>query len=196
MKILIMGDSWAADWSQKHSEYLGWPNILAEQHKVTNIAQAGVSQYSIVLQLNSINPLDYDRVVCSITSPYRVYTPQHPVHTDGLHADSDLIYTDIEYHSITHTNNPRLQSALQYFEHHFDTDNAEFVNELIVNYILAELDTNDSIITSNIQGNDELVTEHTYCDGHGIWQSYPGKINHLSEEGNQLFADSINTLLN
>ena len=89
-----------------------------------------------------------------------------------------------------------MQSAKQYFEHHFDRTHAEFVNELIVEHILSQLDTNDTVITSNIQGNDQLVTEHIYCDGHGIWQSYPGKINHLSEEGNQLFADSINTLLN
>ena len=196
MKILIMGDSWAADWSQKHSEYLGWPNILAEQYDVTNIAQAGVSQYSIVRQLDTVRPLEYDRVICSITSPYRVYTPRHPVHTEGLHVDSDLIYTDIEYHSTGRPNNSRLQSAKQYFEHHFDRTHAEFVNELIVEHILSQLDTNDTVITSNIQGNDQLVTEHIYCDGHGIWQSYPGKINHLSEEGNQLFADSINTLLN
>ena len=51
MNILIIGDSWAADWSQKHSQYPGWPNILAEEFNVTNIAQAGVSQYSITQQL-------------------------------------------------------------------------------------------------------------------------------------------------
>ena len=62
VKILLMGDSWAADWSSKHSEYLGWPNILAEQFDVTNIAQAGVSQYSIVKQLHSVKPYDYDKV--------------------------------------------------------------------------------------------------------------------------------------
>ena len=196
MKILILGDSWAADWSQKHSEYLGWPNILAEQHKVTNIAQAGVSQYSIVKQLDTQKLLEYDKVICSITSPYRVYTARHPVHTEGLHANSDLIYTDIEYHSIDRPNNIRLQSAKQYFEHHFDTSHAEFVNKLIVKHILDQLEVNKSIITSNIKDNDELVSDHIYCNGHGIWQSYPGKINHLSEEGNQLFADSINTLLN
>ena len=82
-----------------------------------------------------------------------------------------------------------------YFLHHFDTEHAEFVNELIVNYLLDQLDTNDTIITSNIEGNDVFTTEHVYCDGHSIWQSYPGKINHLSEEGNLLFADSIKTLL-
>jgi len=195
MKILLMGDSWAADWSSKHSEYLGWPNILAEQFDVTNIAQAGVSQYSIVKQLHSVKPYDYDKVVCSITSPYRVYTPQHPVHTEGLHANSDLIYTDIEHHHAESDYNVKLNSALGYFLHHFDTDHAEFVNELLVNYLLEQLDTNDTIITSNIEGNDVFTTEHVYCDGHSIWQSYPGKINHLSEEGNLLFADSIKTLL-
>lgn len=195
MKILIIGDSWAADWSQQHSEYQGWPNILADRYDVTNIAQAGVSQYSIVKQLNSIVPWEYDKIVCSITSPYRVYTPKHPVHQSGLHANSDLIYTDIEHHLTEQPDNKRIQSAIGFYKHHFDTEHAEFVNELIVNHILDQLDPNESVITSNIEGNDSLTTEHVYCDGYSIWQSYPGKINHLSEEGNLLFAESISTLL-
>ena len=120
MNVLILGDSWAADWSEQYSEYLGWPNIVAEQHTVTNIAQAGVSQYSILKQLDTVQPQDYDAVIISITSPYRVYTPQHPVHTSGLHTNSDLIYTDIEHHATENPDNKRLQSAKAYFEHHYD----------------------------------------------------------------------------
>ena len=93
-----MGDSWAADWSSQYDQYQGWPNILAERHSVTNIAQAGVSQYSINQQLYDIDISDYDHIIVSITSPYRLYTPKHPVHIAGLHANSDLIYTDLEYH--------------------------------------------------------------------------------------------------
>ena len=43
MKLLILGDSWQADWNVKHNTYPGWPNLLANEFDVTNIAQAGVS---------------------------------------------------------------------------------------------------------------------------------------------------------
>ena len=196
MKILIIGDSWAADWSQQHSEYQGWPNILADRYDVTNIAQAGVSQYSIVKQLNSIVPWEYDKIVCSITSPYRVYTPKHPVHKPGsLHEHSDLIYTDIEHHHRTSDYNKRLNSAIGYFLHHFDTDQAEFMHELLVDWCLTKLDKSNTIVTSNIADNSRYVKQHTYCNGFDIWNTYPGKINHLSAEGNEVFARNIEVLI-
>ena len=120
MNILILGDSWSADWNIKYTDYPGWPNIIAQKYTVTNIAQAGVSQYSILKQLDTIQPLDYDMVIISITSPYRVYTPQHPVHTSGLHANSDLIYSDIDHHASKFPDNKRLHSARAYFEDHYD----------------------------------------------------------------------------
>ena len=196
VKILIMGDSWAADWSSKHSEYPGWLNILASSHDVTNIAQAGVSQYSICKQMYDIHVTDYDKIIISITSPYRVYTPIHPVHhTDQLHGSADLIYTDIEHHSKYEQYNPRLASAKDYFEHHFDITQAEFTHHLYVDWCLNRLDCDNTVVTSNIEHNSEYVGAHTYCDGFGIWNTYPGRINHLSAEGNEVFAGNMQTLL-
>ncbi len=196
MNILIIGDSWAADWSQKHSQYPGWPNLLAEEFNVTNIAQAGVSQYSITQQLKNIYPAEYDRVIVSITSPYRLYTPLHPVHTEGLHANSDLIYTDLEYHLSEQPNNKRIQSAIGFYKHHFDTKHAEYLHHLLVEDTLKDCDNNYTLVTSNIYDNEQYVPAgFRYCEGHGIYQSYPGRINHMSEEGNQLFADSMKLLL-
>lgn len=191
MNVLILGDSWAADWSEQYSEYLGWPNIVAEQHTVTNIAQAGVSQYSILKQLDTVQPQDYDAVIISITSPYRVYTPQHPVHTSGLHTNSDLIYTDIEHHATENPDNKRLQSAKAYFEHHYDLDYAETIHHSMVDRCLSRLDNRNTIVTSNIKNNIDFVGGHSYIDGYPVYQSYPGKINHLSAEGNQIFSDII-----
>lgn len=191
-----MGDSWAADWSSQYDQYAGWPNILAERHSVTNIAQAGVSQYSINQQLYDIDISDYDHIIVSITSPYRLYTPRHPVHTEGLHANSDLIYTDLEYHLTLQPDNKQIQSAIGFYQHHFDTEHAEYIHELLVQDLLSQLDYNNTIITSNIAHNSEVVDHmFSYADGHSIYQSYPGKINHMNEEGNQLFANSMETLL-
>jgi len=195
MNILILGDSFAADWSEQHTEYLGWPNIIAQQHTVTNIAQAGVSQYSILKQLGTVQSLDYDMVIISITSPYRVYTPQHPVHTAGLHANSDLIYTDIAHHTAEYPDNKRLHSARAYFEDHYDLDYADTIHHNMVDNCLNGLDSRNTIVTSNIEHNSEYVGGHLYIDGFPVFQSYPGKINHLSSEGNQIFAKEITKLL-
>ena len=99
--ILIIGDSFAADWSTKYKDYLGWPTLLAQSHTVTNLAQAGVSEHKIYKQLCSVQDLSvYDVVIVAHTSPFRVPTKRHPMHSkDVLHKDADLIYTDIEYHS-------------------------------------------------------------------------------------------------
>ena len=191
MKILILGDSWAADWSGQYSEYLGWPNIVAQKHTVTNIAQAGVSQYSILKQLDAVQPLEYDRIIISITSPYRVYTPQHPVHTSGLHANSDLIYTDCEHHATELPHNHRLLSAVAYFEHHYDLEYADTIHHSMVDLCLNRLDNRNTIVTSNIDHNSDYVGGYQYLDGYPVYQSYPGKINHLSAEGNEIFADII-----
>lgn len=196
MQILILGDSWAADWSSQYDQYAGWPNILAENHHVTNIAQAGVSQYSISQQINQVTPADYDCVIISITSPYRLYTPQHPVHTQGLHANSDLIYTDLEYHLSEQPDNDRIQSAIGFYRHHFDTVHAEYVHQLLVADTLKNCDDNYTLVTSNIYDNKQYVPAgFRYCEGHEIYQSYPGRINHMNSEGNQLFANQLERLL-
>ena len=195
MNILILGDSWAADWNVKYTEYLGWPNTIAQQHTVTNIAQAGVSQYSILKQLDTIQPLDYDVIIISITSPYRVYTPQHPIHTSGLHANSDLIYSDIEHHASKFPDNKRLHSAVAYFEDHYDLGYADTIHHNMVDNCLNRLDNRNTIVTSNIKHNSEYVGEFMYIDGYPVFQKYRGKINHLSLEGNQIFAKEIIKLL-
>ena len=57
-KLLIAGDSFAADWTIKYKGE-GWVNTLCEDYDVTNVAQAGVSEYKIYNQLKTnknINP--------------------------------------------------------------------------------------------------------------------------------------------
>ena len=51
-KILICGDSFAADWSKKY-DGVGWVNMIENEHVVTNIAEAGVSEYKIYKQLGA-----------------------------------------------------------------------------------------------------------------------------------------------
>ena len=53
-KLLIAGDSFAADWTIKYKGE-GWVNTLCKDYDVTNIAQAGVSEYKIYNQLKKID---------------------------------------------------------------------------------------------------------------------------------------------
>ena len=102
MKVLICGDSFAADWTVKYTGK-GWPNLIAENYTVTNLAQAGCSEYKIYLQLASANLDQYDAIIVSHTSPNRLPVEVHPVHSnDPLHKNSDLIYTDLKGHIDTH----------------------------------------------------------------------------------------------
>ena len=96
-KILICGDSFAADWTVKYNDYLGWPNLLAQNYNVKNIAQAGVGQFKIYKQLQSVNIKDFDVVISSYTSPYRVHTYNHPVHSN------DLLHKNCDAHGHTRT---------------------------------------------------------------------------------------------
>jgi hypothetical protein len=138
MKLLIIGDSFAADWSVKYPKVFGWPNLLSNDHEVTNLAQAGVSEYKILQQLLSADLNQYDIVVVVHTSPYRVTTRQHPVHyADALHSKADLLLTDIEYHArwYKRVTNRALRSAYEWFLYHFDAEYQETVYNLMVDRI-------------------------------------------------------------
>ena len=63
MKVLVVGDSFAADWSVKHKNSVGWPNLLAKDFDVTNLAQAGVSEYKIYQQVLSVDTCQFDLVL-------------------------------------------------------------------------------------------------------------------------------------
>jgi hypothetical protein len=141
MKILVIGDSFAADWTVKYKGF-GWTNLLADQFDVTNLAQAGVSEYKIYKQILSIADLSvFDLIIVSHTSPYRVHTRLHPIHTgDLLHNNADLIYSDIEYHAHTLRGyfNRSLRFAVGFFVHHNDEEYQETVITSEVDFSAAE----------------------------------------------------------
>ena len=61
-KILICGDSFSSDWSPEYPDCQGWPNLLAKDYKVTNLSQAGCSEYRIYKQIKSKNLDNFDFV--------------------------------------------------------------------------------------------------------------------------------------
>ena len=187
-KILIIGDSFAADWTVKYNNYLGWPNLLAEQHQVTNLAECGVSEYKIYRQLLSAGNLDqYDTVIVSHTSPYRIETRQHPVHThDSLHANADLIYSDIEYHAgkIVNFFNRSLTAARGFFLYHYDNEYYETTYRLYREKIMSMLTGRPVMVLHALHSNKLFITESTVLDVTELAVVEPGLINHFSVTGN------------
>ena len=199
MKILIIGDSFAADWSVKYTDYPGWPELLAHEHDVTNLAQAGISEYRILQQLESVADLaQFDLVIVSHTSPYRVHTRRHPVHhRDPLHLSADLILSDIEYHAgrIQNWLNPGLKSALGFFHYHFDEKYYETVYTMFRERINQRLAGKQVIVINNLPDNLKFATEPVVLDFSADWKENRGLINHFSEVGNRLIHKQINNII-
>lgn len=193
MRVLISGDSFAADWSIA-KDVVGWPNLLARDFDVVNVAQAGCGEYKIYKQLQASNLSQFDAIVVAHTSPNRLYVKEHPVHhSSKLHQNSDLIYADIkEYAEI----DDRLDGIVDYFENYFDIEYAEFVHNLICKEIDSFLQPfNGKVIHitgfdwNNLYKFDSMQNfSNLAAYGHGF-------ANHFDDSGNQTVYQSIKKMI-
>lgn len=195
-KILIAGDSFAADWSIKYQDYMGWPGMLQRHFQIDNVAQAGCSEYRILKQLASRDLLEYRCIIVCHTSPDRVYTREHPVHSkDSLHHSSDLIYSDINYHAkkISGWLDAKLQSARAYFLYHYSEEYQNYVYEKIRNDIDIMSEKMPVIHVNNFAHTYHYHHDLDFVDTNRL---YPGLINHLSPQGNWLVYQEILKFIN
>ncbi len=177
MKILIAGDSFAAEWPTSEK---GWVDLLAENHRVTNVAQAGCSEYRILKQIQSQDLNTFDLVIVSHTSPSRVYTREHPLHKDGFHKNCDLIANDIERVSFF---NDSLKSAQGWFKHHYDDEYQQDIYNLIRKEINNIINI-PYISMSHISFLKDKYIESTHLDFSDLWATERGNVNHYTEAGN------------
>lgn len=185
-KLLICGDSFAADWTVKHKGY-GWVNLLEQNYKVTNLAQAGCSEYKILKQLQSIDLNKFDLVLVSHTSPYRLFVKEHPVHSkDRLHKNSCLLYSDIIEHLPEHSN---LQPVADYFDKYFDLEYAEFMHNLLLEKIDSLCGSN-TLHVSHIKW-DNLYKFKNFINFEKIFEKYRGSMNHYNPQGNDIVYERV-----
>ena len=190
-KLLICGDSFAADWSVKRKG-LGWVNMLERDFNVTNLAQAGCSEYKILKQLKSVNLDDFDKIIVSHTSPYRLYVNQHPVHSnDILHKNSCLLYADILEHSKT---DPTLYPVVEYFEKYFDLEYAEHMHNLLLKEI-EELTTKNTLHISHVDWIN-LYEFKTFINFKKVFDKNRGDMNHYNQIGNDIVYRKVLEKLN
>ena len=166
MNILIIGDSFATKYN---GEYCGWAEMLEKDYIVTNLAQAGIGEYKILQQLKSVDPKKFDCVIVSHTSPYRIHTLYHPLHTQGLHKDCDFIYEDVK---------GRLPDVENFFTQYFDLDYAIYIYQCMHGDITQRLKDCVVIDTEEL-GIKKLFSKHR------------GSVQHLTQEGNLIFFKRI-----
>jgi len=189
-KILIAGDSFAAEWPNGK----GWPLELTKHNAVNNVAQAGVGEYKILKQLQNVFEHDkswqknYDCVIVCHTSPSRIHTPTHPVHKQGLHKNCDLIFSDIQ-HKFDWFNS-RLRTAKNWFWHHYDDDYQKEIYRLMREEINRMISI-PYLAVDNFSISNQFACETNRLDLTEIWPFYRGETNHYTEEGNQIVLKQI-----
>ena len=166
MKILIIGDSFATKYN---GEYAGWAEMLEKEYTITNLAQAGISEYKILKQLQSVKVDYFDCIIVSHTSPYRIHTLYNPLHKEGLHKDCDFIYQDVK---------DRLPDVEKFFTEYFDLDYANYIYKLI----RAE-------ITSLLK--DATVIDVDELDLKKLFNTNRGNVQHLDQQGNIIFYNRL-----
>lgn len=191
MKILICGDSFAADWTVKFNKK-GWPNMLADEFDVTNLAQAGCGQYKIYQQVCSSNMESFDKIIIAHTSPYRIHVQTHPLHHDDLlHHSCDLIYSDI-----VASKKLSLLPLKIFFEKYYDLEYARFVHILICQQIDKILEPFKKKVINLINFNyDDLYQFQNICNCEDVFKNHRGFINHFSDEGNLIVFNRLKLLI-
>ncbi len=179
-KILICGDSFAADWSSVHREYLGWPNLLALEFSVENRAQAGCSEYKIYKQI-SRGTVGYDRIIVCHTSPFRIPVETHPLHKTGLHAQSDLIYSDVK---------DRLPYVREFFQECFWEEHALFVHARTLEQEQRLLNQEHCLHLTMTKWDGFIKPKHM-LNFEKLFEQHRGTINHLSPQGNRLVFEHV-----
>lgn len=182
-RILICGDSFAADWTPQFPHLSGWVNLLADIHTVNNIAQAGVSEYKILKQVRSANLELYDAIIIAHTSPNRVHVGHHPLHSESmLHKDCDFIFKDI---IDSDSKSLVVNAGINYFKYIFDekyyADLHELMYEEIVR-ITPESKTLHLSFFKDMQADINL---------HHVFVNNTGTMNHLNAYGNQQVISEV-----
>ena len=185
MKLLIAGDSFA---TKSSTLSVSWMELLATKYNVTNIAQAGISEYKILKQLRSINLNDFDRVIVCHTSPSRIHTNNHPLHKSGLHKDCDLILNDLVGHFQPF--NTSLQTAKNFFKYHYDEEYQLDIYNLIRQEI-KDMIVIPYISMTHLDIASALTIEENNLDFSALWAKERGTINHYTEYGNKVIFERV-----
>ena len=178
-KLLIIGDSFSAN-NTKDS----WTQNL--HVPCYNFSTNGSSEYRIWKKICNTDLALYDMAIIVHTSPNRIYTvDDHMYPADHSHSHSDLIYNDV----VNKQGNIYADHAIWWFENVFDLEHAEDIHRLLV----ADCTTKITIPCLHLTFFDLDIDN--VVNLYPIWQSYPGSINHMDRNGNNIVAKKVDSMI-
>ena len=189
--LLIAGDSFAADYTVKYPDQLGWPNMLDQSYSVTNVAQAAVTEYKILQQIKSADLNKYDSIIVAHASPNRVHCERHPIHFDDpLHKSADLMYNDL----LNHPDNEDAVAAVNYFEKFFELTYYSDISTLLcleIANILGNYPHLNQLHLVNYYNHDPYDFLPDSFNYNKIWFKNQGLMNHFDDKGNKQMAEAV-----
>lgn len=176
IKVLLCGDSFSADYTPIDKEGIGWPTLLAQDVDLTNVSNAGSSEYRIWRQVRDNVNSSYDYVIVSHTSPYRIYIEQHPLHSESLlHKNCDLIYNDIKGRNLDYIEH--------WFEKCFSDEQARDVHQLLIKDIDTMCNGNKILHIGHL--DISAPKNFNFVSFNKEWKKHQGTVNHYNRNGNQ-----------
>ena len=185
MNLAIFGDSFGVE--QRQPDNVGWSALLADRFSVSNFCQSGVGEYKILQQILE-HPVDnFNCIVVSHTSPYRVHAAINPLHSESAtHANCDIIFTDIE------SRTDEFSVACQYyFKHVFDPKYYRDVHNLICQEIHRLTAGVKTLHITHFDYSDLYKFDNTLINFYNHWTDNRGSVNHYSSQGNHIVADQL-----
>lgn len=180
-KVLVAGDSFASDWHTGNEWWLQLP------YNVTNIAQAGASQYKILKQILNTDLKKYQALVIFHTSPIRIYTDNiNLLHIDSItHRNSCYVVNDVL------SKHGDIKRAMEKYVKYFY--NEEFVNYTHTKICEDIVKKTSGMITIHASGFDysNIYEFENFVRADDLFENFKGNICHLTTDGNRYLAERI-----
>ena len=178
-KLILIGDSFAAS-THKDS----WAKNL--KINTDNLSTNGSSEYRIWKKICTANLTKYDFAIIVHTSPNRIYARDNHLYPyNHSHANSDLIYTDLE----DKRGNTYADGAIWWFENVFDLENAEDIHKLLVEDCIRKITIPSIHITFFDLDLDNVINFYK------LWRGHHGDINHMDTTGNTMVTKKVDSIL-
>jgi hypothetical protein len=187
--VLIVGDSFS---SEQISGQYGWPVLLEQDFTVTNLSQPGIGQFKIFKKIQSANLDDYDLILISHTSPYRLHCQTNPLYPDNhLYRSSDVIFADAESKL---GQVPVADHLVYYFKYIMDNEYCQFTHRCCCQEIDRLTQSKPVLHITHFDWTD-LYQFSDMTNYYDFWLSNRGDFAHYSKEANRIVYQQLKNKL-
>jgi hypothetical protein len=188
-RIGIFGDSFGV--RNQTDDNVGWSALLENHFKITNFCQNGIGEYKILCALQDCDLSQFDTIIISHTSPFRIHTRCNPVHQNSkVRPNCDIIFSDIE-----NRNDSFSVMAQNYFKFVFDIEYYTAIHNLLCKEIHFLTKSIPTIHITHFDYHDLYQFDDKLINFYQHWLAHKGNTNHYSFDGNQYVASQLQFIL-